>query len=284
MIVVSKEQQLQTTDIALQFLINIFGPRHAPRILAAFTTVNSLGNIIGMTFAASRVKQEIAKEGIIPFAKFFGENRVLFRRSKSPDGKDYSDAEPTPYGALLLHWIFAMLLILVTWGTKPAYAYRILVNLYTYVTDVIPSFALGLGILCLRLFTNWSTKSPVPGWLSITAGFIFMLSNGFPLVAIWVPPLAKDTAAIRSIIPGFPWYMTGTISVILIVVSVIYWVGFRFVYPRFGARKGKEFVVEREPVFRMQNGVRVEWHEIVLHTWMVKREPPRGERYHMEDI
>jgi hypothetical protein len=72
--------------------------------------------------------------------------------------------------------------------------------------------------------------------------------------------------------------------VILIVVSVIYWVGFRFVYPRFGARKGKEFVVEREPVFRMQNGVRVEWHEIVLHTWMVKREPPRGERYHMEDI
>jgi hypothetical protein len=289
MIVVSKDQQLQTTDIALQFLINIFGPKRAPSILAGFTTVNSLGNIIGMTFAASRVKQEIAKEGIIPFAKFFGENRVLFRRrrrSNHPDGeKHHSDAEPTPYGALLLHWIFAMILILATWSVKPAYAYRILVNLYTYVTDVIPSFFLGLGMLVLRLATNWSSKSPVPGWISITAASIFMLSNGFPLAAIWVPPMSEKTSAIRDIIPGFPWYMTGTVSFVLILVSVLYWVGFRFVYPRFGARKGKEFVVEREPIFRMLNGVRVEWHEIVLHSWMVKREPKRrGEAYVMRDV
>jgi hypothetical protein len=285
MIVVSKDQQLQTTDIALQFLINIFGTKRAPSILATFTTVNSLGNIIGMTFAASRVKQEIAKEGVIPFAKFFGENRVLFRRNNNSDSSDrHSDAEPTPYGALLLHWIFAMLLILVTWSTKPAYAYRILVNLYTYVTDVIPSFFLGLGMLCLRFFTNWSSKSPVPGWLSITAAFVFMLSNGFPLAAIWVPPMSGPTSAIRNIIPGFPWYMTGTVSIVLVLVSVVYWVGFRFVYPRFGPRKGKEFVVEREPVFRMQNGVRVEWHEIVLHSWMVKREPAREEAYVMGDI
>jgi hypothetical protein len=283
MIVVSKEQQLATPDIALQFLINIMGPSKAPKVLAVFTTINSLGNVIGMTFAASRVKQEIAKEGVIPFAKFFGENRVLFRRIRS--NGTVSDAEPTPYGALLLHWLFAMFLIFVTWPTKPIHAYRILVNLYSYVTDVVPSFLLGVGMLSLRFFTNWNSKSPVPGWLSITAAFIFTLSNGFPLVAIWVPPMNAKTAAIRNIIPEFPWYMTGTLSAALILSSVLYWVGFRYVWPRFGARKGKEFVVEREPVFRMQNGVRVEWHEIVLHSWMVKGEPERREgAYVMSDI
>ncbi|KAF2272400.1 uncharacterized protein EI97DRAFT_445851 [Westerdykella ornata] len=305
MIVVSKEQQLTTPDIALQFLINIFGRTRAPKLLAFFTTVNSLGNIIGMTFAASRVKQEIAKEGVIPLAKFFGENRVLFRarRRRGTPHQDHraspsnpSNAplsavqqvehgrEPTPYGALLLHWLFAMLLILLTWPTsKPIYAYRILVNLYSYVTDVIPSFALGIGMLCLRAFTNWSTKSPVPGWLSVCAAALFTASNGFPLVAIWVPPItageggdaaaaAAAAAAARNIIPGFPWYITGTLSFALILCSVGYWVVFRFVWPRVGVRRGKEFVVEREPVFRVVDGVRVEWHEIVLHSWRVKGE------------
>ncbi|KAF2747233.1 amino acid transporter [Sporormia fimetaria CBS 119925] len=293
MIVVRKEDQLNELgpEVALQFLINIMGTRHGPRVFAAFTTVNSLGNIIGMTFAASRVKQEIAKEGVIPFAKFFGENRVLFRRRNRPSTSEAphaspsanDTAEPTPYGALLLHWIFAMLLILATWPAKPANAYRILVALYSYVTDVIPSFMLGVGMLCLRFFTSWSSKSPVPGWLSISAAFLFMLTNGFPLVAIWVPPMSDQGSKIR-IIPGWKWFMTPTLSAVFVTCSVLYWVGFRYVWPRFGARRGKEFVVEREPVFRIQNGVRVEWHEIVLHSWMVKGEPEGREGHAMRDI
>lgn len=283
MIVVSKEQQLDinTDNIALTFLTNMLGPRQAPRVLALFTSITSLGNIIGMTFAASRVKQEIAKEGVLPFAKFFGENRVLFRKDRTE-----TDAEPTPYGALLLHWTFAMFLILVTWPAKPSYAYRILANLYTYTTDVIPSFLMGIGMLWLRFFTNWPAKSPVPGWISISSAFIFALSNGFPLVAVWIPPLhnSKTSEKIHNIIPHWPWYMTGTVSWICILGSVGYWAVFRYVWPRFGSRRGKEFVVEREPVFRMRDGERVEWHEIVLHSWVVKSGPERREGYVMHDI
>jgi len=281
MIVVSKEQQLNCSDVALQFLINVIGERRAPRVLATFSTVSSLGNIIGMTFTASRVKQEIAKEGVIPFAKFFGENRSLIKRGDQGGGES-RNSEPTPLGALFLHWFFAIFLILVTWFTRPAYAYRILVNSYAYTTDVVPSFIMAMGMLYLRFFTTWSSKSPMPAWLSILAGSIYALANGFPLFAVWIPPTRN--VEVHDIIPGFPWYLTGLLSWALLVCGVFYWLSFRFVLPRFGARKGKEFAVEREPVFRTENGERVQWHEIILHSWVVKGEPKGRTGYVLDDF
>ncbi|OAK99544.1 amino acid transporter [Phaeosphaeriaceae sp. SRC1lsM3a] len=281
MVVVSKEQQLNAGDIALEFLINVIGHKHAQRLLAAFTTTSSLGNIIGMTFTASKVKQEIAKEGVVPFAKFFGENRTLFGRRRFRNKAHRP--EPTPLGALFLHWLFAVILILLTWPARPASAYRILVNLYVYLTDVVPSFIMAIGMLYLRFFTRWSTKSLVPSWLSILAAFVYALANGFPLVAVWIPP-THTSGDVYDLIPGFPWYMTGTLSWILLGCGVLYWWCFRFVLPRVGARKGKEFVVEREPVFRMQDGERVQWHEIVLHSWVVKSEPEKRQGYVRDDL
>jgi hypothetical protein len=278
MVVVSKEQQLNTTDVALQFLINVLGEASAHKVLAAFSTINSFGNIVGQAFTASLVKQEIAKEGIIPFAKFFGENKALLRR-RNKEGESVG-AEPAPLGALLLHWLCSVLFILLTWPTKPAYAYRILVGLYAYVIDVVPSTIMAVGMLALRFFTSWSSKSPIPPWLSIAAACIYFIANGFPLVAVWIPPVRRSS--VHDIIPGFPWYMTGLLSWSLIACGVVYWACFRYILPRFGHRKGKEFMVEREPVFRTQNGERVQWHEIVVHSWVVKHEPEKRSKYAAE--
>jgi hypothetical protein len=281
MVVVSKEQQLNSSDIALEFLINVIGRKHAKQVLAVFTTTSSLGNIIGMTFTASKVKQEIAKEGVIPFAKFFGENRTLFGRRRFKN--EAHQPEPTPLGALFLHWVFAVTLILLTWPAKPASAYRILVNLYVYLTDVVPSFIMAIGMLYLRFFTQWSTKSLMPSWVSIIAALVYAVANGFPLVAVWIPP-SYSSGDVYDLIPGFPWYLTGALSWALLACGVLYWISFRYVLPRMGARKGKEFVVEREPVFRMQDGERVQWHEIVLHSWIVKSEPEKRRSYTLGEI
>lgn len=281
MIVVSREQQLQSTDVALAFLTNVIGPIHANKVLVTFTTISSFGSIMGMTFTLSRVKQEIAKEGVIPFAKFFGENRTLFARYRSKNGSD--PPEPTPLGALFLHWLCAVVLILITWPMQPSAAYRILGNLYVYLIDVVPTCVLAIGMLCLRGFTNWSSKSPLPAWLSMSAAVMYTITGGFPLVAVWIPPFRNSDKDVRDIIPGLPWYMTGLLSWILLVCCVLYWVMFRFVLPRTGSRKGKEFVVEREPVFRTQNGERVQWHEIVLHSWIVKSEPEKRAGYYTDD-
>ncbi|KAF2026523.1 hypothetical protein EK21DRAFT_115770 [Setomelanomma holmii] len=281
MVVVSKEQQLASSDIALASLTNIIGPFHATRILAVFTTISSLGNIIGMTFTASKVKQEIAKEGVIPFAKFFGENRTLFGRWRTKD--ESKRPEPTPLGALFLHWLFAVILILFTWRAKPASAYRILANVNVCLTDVIPSFIMAIGLLYLRFFTEWSSSSFMPSWLSILAALVYALANGFPSVAVWIP-LTDTSTDVYDLIPGLPWHMTGTLSWTLLACGVLYWTCFRYVLPYLGPRKGKEFLVEREPVFRMQDGGRVQWHEIVLHSWVVKSEPEKQDWYVMHDI
>jgi amino acid transporter len=279
MIVVSKDQQLHSNDVALTFLVNVIGPRYASKILATFTTISSFGNVVGQTFTASRVKQEIAKEGIIPFAKFFGENKTLFRRYRTQKS---DHPEPTPVGALFLHWLCAVGLILITWPTKPTSAYRILVNLTEYLTEVLPSFTMAIGMLCLHIFTNWSRKSPLPSWLSISAALIYAITNGFPLVSVFIPPTRNYE--IHDIIPGFPWYMTAVLSWVILICGGVYWAHFRYILPRIGRRRGKEFIVEREPIFRVQNGERVQWHEIVRHSWVVKSEPRSRGQYVLGDV
>ncbi|KAH5032249.1 hypothetical protein HBI85_037310 [Parastagonospora nodorum] len=98
-----------------------------------------------MTFTVAKFKQEIAKEGIIPFAKLFRENRTLFGRWRSKISS--GQLEPTPLGELFLHWMSAVVLILLTWSEKPASAYRILSNLHVYLSDIVPSFIMAIVIL-----------------------------------------------------------------------------------------------------------------------------------------
>lgn len=47
------------------------------RVFNAFLAISSLGNVIIMTFTAARMKQEIAKEGFLPFARFFAQDYDL---------------------------------------------------------------------------------------------------------------------------------------------------------------------------------------------------------------
>ena len=112
MLVVPAEAQKAGKDVAVEFFkltygsLGTSGADNAPRLLYAFMAISSLGNIIVMTYTAARVKQEIAKEGILPFKKFFAKSvrmpgiplARLLRRPYTPFKED------VPIGALLLHW------------------------------------------------------------------------------------------------------------------------------------------------------------------------------------
>ena len=96
MIVVSKDAQLsEEQGVALAFFGNFMDDYKAAQLFAAFTGISSLGNIIVMTFTAARVKQEIAKEGILPFAKIFGES---FSKDDPKKSNFTSGIEPIPVG------------------------------------------------------------------------------------------------------------------------------------------------------------------------------------------
>jgi amino acid transporter len=58
----------EAPDMATVFLSQVFGDKTAPRVMSALIPFSLLGNITVMPFTAARVKQEIAKEGILPFS------------------------------------------------------------------------------------------------------------------------------------------------------------------------------------------------------------------------
>lgn len=157
----------QSTDvIALLFFRKTFdfaGPGTADRIFNSFLALASFGNIIVMTYTASRMKQEIAKQGFLPFAKFLGQNSdlsigrfIIYLRNKGVNlprwMRPEQHQEATPIGALTLHLASSVLLILATYRMTPADAYEFLSGLAAYVTSVLFGFFLALGILILRIW------------------------------------------------------------------------------------------------------------------------------------
>jgi amino acid transporter len=61
--------------VAGLFFRNIFGQGAAARSLPAFVALSNLGNVLAVSFAHARVNQELAKEGMLPFSRFWASNR-----------------------------------------------------------------------------------------------------------------------------------------------------------------------------------------------------------------
>lgn len=113
---------------------------------------------------------------------------------------------------------------------------------------------------------------------------VYATAGRFPLVAVWIPPFQYSDLDVHDITSGLPWDATGLLSWIMLTYCIVYWFSFRLFLPRIRPRKGKEFVVEREPVFRMQNGERVQSHEIVLHSWVIKAQSEKRTGYMLDDL
>lgn len=61
--------------VAGLFFRNVFGDSAGARSLPAFVALSNLGNVLAVSFAHSRLNQEFAKEGLLPFSKFWASNK-----------------------------------------------------------------------------------------------------------------------------------------------------------------------------------------------------------------
>lgn len=309
MVVVPEEDQiLAGGNVALQFFERTFGnlspdDNRAQRILSAFLAISSFGNIIVMTFTAARVKQEIAKEGILPWPKFFGQNRdISFGRflkwaRKTPlinrpfygilqlrflDPSEHS--QETPVGALFLHWVFCIVLIIATWGQYPNDAYGVLISMFTYVHTVF-GLMLSVGMLYLRFASSCDWRNKASGFVpffSILAAFLFGLGNLFPIVALWVPPFGEFA---RTTIKPISWFITPIMSWCVLAVGALWWLGFLAVAKRIESKKGNIFTVEKRPEFDRDppdSGDFVQVHETVYLAWVAKESMEDKELLEME--
>ena len=306
MVVVPKEDQT-THVVAQRFFELTYGQLHSDstvgyRVFCAFVAISSLGNIIVMTFTAARVKQEIAKQGVLPGARFFASNydlsigrllawfkrRSLFQSFLNrPWLAPELHSEQTPVGALVLHTISCLLLIGATSGMSPGDAYSLLTSLGAYLLNGVFGFLLGLGLLLLRFSTppqtagaeprDWSemTGRHIKPSLSIAAAVVYMVGNAYPVVVTWIPPSAAFVSTLS-------WYLVPVISWVTLAVGALWYLGFLWYARRRERRDGLLYSVERKPEFESDNGGDSEAshgqgrrnlimaHETVILAWVAK--------------
>ncbi|KAK2023206.1 high-affinity methionine permease [Colletotrichum zoysiae] len=254
------------------------------RIFNAFLAVSSMGNIIVMTYTAARVKQEIAKEGILPWPKFFAQNTDMsigrlirwFQKKgwfvslhRVPWLSPEHHTERTPVGALVLHFVSCVILIFATYGLQPTAAYTLLTSLSAYVINAFMGTFLGLGILVLRFrgpprtvaeddastngrdsqLLTWAemTGKRFSPSLSVFCAFVYTCGGLFPIITNWVPP-GTLSATVK------PWYLVPTVSWVIIGIGAAWFLGFVLVARYIERKDHSVFVVEKKPEFEPAEG------------------------------
>ncbi|KAL8757213.1 MAG: hypothetical protein Q9184_004273 [Pyrenodesmia sp. 2 TL-2023] len=303
--VVSFDQRLnEELDMATVFFREVFGNDVAPRVMSGIIALSIFGNMVVMTFTASRgesafgcgfwivpfrkscsrmaVKQEIAKEGVLPFSLFFASSSTtpwarLRRRLFSSYGTN-ERLEQSPSAALFLHWIFSVFMIAVTSSAHPDIAYSVLASLYAYAIVLLFGFFVAGGLLYLRLFSDerhiWTSKSGFRPWGGPTSAIIYTLVCAFLLCAAYIPPSSDSPFAKAN--TGIAWYIVPTAGLASAILGFIYYIGFKYVYPPL-VKEGKILVVDREALIVREHGEYVQALEHVDANWERRSGPGSNE-------
>ncbi|KAH7908037.1 amino acid transporter [Hygrophoropsis aurantiaca] len=208
--------------VAALFFGNVFGGR-AEQALAVFVALSALGNVITITFAASRVNQELAKEGIpLPFGN-------KFWASNWPTGK-------SPLPGLIIHLIPSIIVIL---GPPPSVAYPFILDVEGYPQQIINLFIV-IGLFWLR-WKKPDAIRPFKVWWPFAV--FFLAASVFLLVAPFLRPAngIGDT-------PPLPYYLYCLVGIAIMIVGILYWAAWRILLPKVF---GYELVPRKE---RLEDG------------------------------
>jgi amino acid transporter len=207
-------------DLASLFFQDLFqgDNRKASRAMAALIAISIFGNLIVMTFTAARVKQEIAKEGILPYSLFFATTYItpygLWQKwTAKRELADY-EVDQAPTAAFLLHWITSVFLVLVTLPIKdPRMAYSALVSLYSYTIITLLGCWVATGLLMIKVrrsVWHWQERRRYRPWLSPVHAILYFAATVFMLVAAFFPP-HRDSPYNKKV-TGFEFYIIPAIG------------------------------------------------------------------------
>ncbi|KAF8193443.1 high affinity methionine permease [Pholiota molesta] len=189
--------------VAALLFRNVYGPR-AERALSVFVALSALGNVLSVIFSQGRVNQELGREGILPFGKFWGSNRP-------------SNA---PLAGLALHWIICLIVI---FALPPGDAYNFVINVISYPLSVINA-AISFGIIYLHFFPypDWP-RVPLP---SLLAALFFGAVNVF----LFVVPLTRPPPG-DAPYTSLPYWTTGVAGWAVFGIGLVYWAVWARVLP-----------------------------------------------------
>ncbi|KAK7227573.1 hypothetical protein V2G26_015576 [Clonostachys chloroleuca] len=193
------------TTVAAYFMDKVFG-KSAKTAMSVLVALSAFGNVLTVTFSQSRVNAELAKEGVIPFSRFWA--------SSWPFG--------SPSSGLLLHYIPSFIVIVaIPFGN----AYNFILDLEGYPGAVI-NFLVVLGLFYLR-WKEPNTNRPFKVWLPVAA--FYMAGQAFQLIAPFLRPPngVGDT-------PPLPYWLYCVVGIAVLLASVVFWFVWWVAAPKIG--------------------------------------------------
>ncbi|PVG03930.1 amino acid transporter [Serendipita vermifera] len=218
--------------VAGLFFRNVFGNSAGARALPVFVALSNIGNVLAVSFAHARVNQELAKEGILPFSKFFASNKPF----------------NSPAASLFLHWIVTVIVLV---APPPGEVYEFIVDLYTYPGAWINSFVAG-GLIYLhwKKSENWSSP-----WYSFDGfNLIYLLSNVFLAIVPFIPPKNGNETS-------YPYYVFPIVGVGVLILGIAYWTLWVKILPRIGGYK----IVSERKIDEQTGGEVVRYKKVKIH-------------------
>jgi amino acid transporter len=193
--------------VASLFMEKVFGSA-GQKAISALIAISALGNVMTVTFAMARVNQELAKEGVLPFPKFWA--------SSWPFG--------SPSAGLFLHWIPSFVVIVaVPFGD----AYNFILDLEGYPGSIVNFFVV-VGFFWLR----WKEPAfvrPFRCWLPIAA--FYLCAQGFLMIAPFLrPPGGKGDTSL-------PYWLSSALGIVVLSGGVLWWLTWVKLMPALGKYK-----------------------------------------------
>ncbi|KAK3215676.1 hypothetical protein GRF29_8g738518 [Pseudopithomyces chartarum] len=210
------KSELATSEVIVAgvFFKNVFGDSAGARSLPAFVALSNLGNVLAVSFAHARLNQEFAKEGLLPWSRFWASNKPF----------------NSPSTALFLHWLVTVI-VLVAPPAGPAYNF--ITDLYTYPGAWINGFVTA-GLIYLHYSKRERWSSPWKTWLPVS--ILYLAANIFLALVPFIPPDGDWNAE------GYPYYVFPVVGVGVLLLGVAYWVAWTKIWPKIG---GYQIVSER---------------------------------------
>jgi amino acid transporter len=193
--------------VAASLFRNVWGEK-AERALSVFVALSAFGNVLSVIFSQGRLVQELGREGILPFSRFWASNRPF----------------NAPLAGLFEHWLICIIVIL---APPPGDAYNFILNLISYPLSVINVFvAAGL----LHLYINREKRNWNPAFkATLPVVVFFLLSNIYLVIAPFAPPDADN-----SIYETLPYWIHCVVGFAIILSGGLYWVIWAVLLPKLG--------------------------------------------------
>ncbi|KND89593.1 High-affinity methionine permease [Tolypocladium ophioglossoides CBS 100239] len=205
---VSKQDILEAKRlVAASLFRNMFGAS-AERALSVFVALSAVGNVLSVIFSQGRLVQELGREGILPFSRFWASNRPF----------------NAPLAGLFEHWLVTAITIL---APPAGDAYNFILNLISYPLAIINVFVAGALIHLYRHRESWNWNPPLKA--SLPVAVFFLLSNVYLVVAPFVPP--EDG---QSVYENLPYWIHCVVGFGVIFAGGVYWLIWAVVLPKIG--------------------------------------------------